>query len=71
MLMTQWAMSGAAGQVRSIEANMTSIVGELVSSGVWTGADADRFQRDWNDLVRARLLSAASRMDGIQFEKME
>lgn len=71
MLMTKWAMSGAAAQVRSLEASMGSIVADLVSTGVWNGPDADRFERDWNDLVRARLLSAAHRMDNIQFENLD
>ena len=68
MLMSRWAMSGAASQVRAIDSAMHGIVAELTSAGVWTGADADRFERDWNDEVRSRLLSAAHKMDTIHFE---
>jgi hypothetical protein len=71
MLMSKWAMSSAAGQVRSIEASTTRLVDELTSAGVWSGNDADRFERDWNELVRARLLRAAQKMDAVQFETLD
>lgn len=71
MLMTPWAMSSAAAQVRTINANLDGMLSELVAAGVWSGPDADRFARDWNDQVHARLVTAASKMDGISFEALE
>ena len=71
MLMTRWAMSGAAAQVRTLDGNMTRIVSELTAAGVWTGEDAERFERDWHDLVRSRMLNAASKMDNIHYETMD
>jgi len=71
MLMSAWAMSGAAGQVRGIEATTTRLVDELTSAGVWSGEDADRFAREWNDSVRLRLLRAAQKMDAVQFETVD
>ena len=69
--MSRWAMSGAASQVRQIDSTMARLVAELTSAGVWTGADADRFERDWHDRVRPHLLKAAQRMDNVQFETMD
>jgi len=71
MLMSKWAMSGAAGQVRAIEATTTRLVDEMTSAGTWSGNDADRFERDWNELVRMRLLRAAQKMDAVQFEALD
>ena len=71
MLMSGWAMSGAAAQVRSLDGIMGRIVSDLTSAGVWSGEDAERFERDWHDQVRSRLLNAASKMDHIQYETMD
>lgn len=70
MLMSHGAMSGAAGQVRTIDGNLQNLVNGLVANGVWSGPDADRFAQDWNDQVHAPLISAAGKMDGIDFEPL-
>ena len=71
MLMSQWAMGGAASQVRSIDGNLQSLVSELVASGVWSGPDADRFAQDWYDSVHTPLVVAANTMYAISFEILE
>lgn len=71
MLMSSGAMSGAAGQVRSIDGNLQSLLADLVSAGVWSGPDADRFAQDWYDQVHVPLINAANRMDSISFEPLE
>lgn len=71
MLMSRWAMNGAAAQVRALDSTMNRIVTDLTSAGVWSGEDADRFETDWHDLVRTRMLNAASKMDHIQYETMD
>jgi hypothetical protein len=69
--MSRWAMSGAANQVRQLDTNMSRLVSELTAAGVWSGADSDRFERDWYDRVRPHLLRAAQRMDNVHFEAAE
>lgn len=69
--MSSWAMSGAAGQVRTIDSNLEGLLGELVANGVWTGPDADRFAQDWYDQVHTPLVNAANKMDSISFETLE
>jgi len=71
MLMSNWAMSGAAGQVRSIDGSLQTLLADLVSAGVWSGADADRFAQDWYDQVHTPLVNAANKMDAISFEPLE
>lgn len=69
--MSRWAMGGAASQVRQIDSTMARLVAELTSAGVWSGADSDRFERDWHDRVRPHLLRAAQKMDQVHFEAMD
>lgn len=69
--MSSWEMSGAATQVRTIDTTLTRLVGELVSAGVWSGPDADRFAQDWNDQVHTPLIAAAGKMDSVSFETIE
>lgn len=70
MFLTRPALNSAAAQIRAAEAQLAIIVRELQDAGVWSGADADRFQRDWNDLVRARLVGAAAKLDAVSFVSM-
>ncbi len=56
-------LSDAAGEIRQAESALNRIISELDQAGVWSGADADRFQRDWSDNVRAKLLGAANSLD--------
>lgn len=71
MLMSSWAMNGAAGQVRAIDGNLQSLLSQLVANNIWSGADADRFAQDWHDQVHSPLINAANTMDNIQFETVE
>jgi len=65
VIISKSMLSQAAGEIRSAESQLAAIVAELRDAGVWSGADAERFQQDWNDLVRGRLLAAASLLDGV------
>ena len=67
MIPTQAAIANAAAEVRAADAALASIIAELHRDGVWTGADAERFQQEWRDLVSTRLQSAAGRLDGCDF----
>ncbi|MET0990197.1 MAG: hypothetical protein ABWY54_06090 [Glaciihabitans sp.] len=57
------ALSSAAAEIRAAEQILTSVVAQLQQAGTWSGADADRFQREWHDLVTSRLQSAAGRVE--------
>ncbi len=70
MFLVKPAVQSAAAQIRVAEAQLSAIVRELQDAGVWSGADADRFQRDWQELVRGRLLGAASKLDGVSYLPM-
>jgi hypothetical protein len=70
MLLSNSAMSGAAAEVRTLAAQLTTEVQQLASASSWTGADADRFEREWNDLVVARLHLAANKLDGVSFREL-
>jgi hypothetical protein len=70
MLLSNWAMDQAAAEVRGIAASMTHAINELDLASTWSGRDADRFQRDWHDLVNSRLIAAANKLDGISFEEI-
>lgn len=54
-------------EVRSAEAQMSALVANLTARANWTGADRDAFEREWNDLVRTRLLSAAQKVESVAF----
>lgn len=64
-------IDAAVADIRAAESRLAGIVADLQRTGVWTGADADRFQREWNDLVRGRLLSAASQLEGTRYTPAE
>jgi len=66
-MLPKMIMQNAAEQVRAADAALTAIVAELQDAGVWSGSDADRFQREWNDLVRAPLHAAAVKLDLVSF----
>lgn len=55
----------AAQEIRGAEAALVTAVAALEESGVWSGSDAQQFQRDWNDQVSAPLRSAARTIDVI------
>lgn len=54
-----------AGDIRSLEARLSSLASDLRDDGLWQGTDSDTFQREWNDNVRGPLLRAAAKLDGI------
>lgn len=67
MILTRGTLQSAAAQIREAEMLLGSIVRELVDAGVWSGSDADRFERDWNDRVRGPLHGAAATLDGVSY----
>jgi len=71
MLMSNWAMNGAASQVRAIDGSLQTLLSQLVAAGVWSGADANRFAQDWYDQVHTPLVSAANKIDNISFETLD
>jgi len=71
MFLSNGEMQAAAAQVHEISAVMTRAITELGSPHSWSGADAERFERDWNDLVTSRLTAAANKLDGISFEDIK
>jgi uncharacterized protein YukE len=70
MLLSNSAMDQAAGEIRALAASMTRAVTELGHPGTWSGEDAERFERDWNDLVIGRLHTAANKLDGVSFREL-
>lgn len=54
-----------AVELRAADAQMSSIVANLTARTNWTGADRDAFEREWNDLVRMRLLAAAQKVESV------
>jgi len=64
-------MMAASADVRSLAMAMTREVQELGVPHAWSGADAERFQRDWIDQVQGRLIAAANKLDGIGFEDVK
>lgn len=70
VLLSNWAMNHAASEIRGIAASMTNGLSGLGHPATWSGDDADKFQRDWNDLVLGRLNAAANKLDGIDFKEL-
>lgn len=46
---------------------MSGAIANLTSRANWNGSDRDSFEREWHDLVRTRLLSAAIRLESVVF----
>lgn len=70
MFLSNGAMDAAAADVRALAAAMSQTLAELDLPSNWSGADADRFQREWHELVQSRLLTAANKLDGISFTEL-
>lgn len=70
MILSNSAMNSAAGDVRALAAAMSQVLAELDMPSNWSGSDADRFQREWNELVHSRLMTAANKIDGISFQEL-
>ena len=60
-------MAAASAQMRAIAQGIQAALAELDGATGWSGADAERFQREWDDLVCGRLHAAANKLDGISF----
>jgi uncharacterized protein YukE len=60
----------AAAEIRSVEAVLAGAIAQLQDANVWSGADAERFQREWNDLVSSRLDAAAHKVDTVALIQM-
>jgi hypothetical protein len=65
MAIEAWKLSSAAQQLRDVATRMSTTVDELTSANVWSGADADRFAREWEDQVVSRMRSAATHLDNV------
>lgn len=70
MFLSNGAMAQASADIRTLAAAMTAAVNELGHPATWSGEDAERFERDWNELVTARLHTAANKLDGVSFEEV-
>lgn len=60
---SRFMLASVAAEIRSADAVLSSVVAQLQQAHVWSGEDADRFQREWHDLVSHRLQTAALRVD--------
>lgn len=56
-------LANVAAELRAADSVLNSVVSQLQQQHVWSGDDAERFQREWNDLVSLRLQAAAHRVD--------
>lgn len=63
-VISRMSLMSTAAEIRAADAVLRGAVAQLVGANVWSGADADRFQREWDDLVTARLRSAAAKVEG-------
>lgn len=63
-IISRMSLNSAAAEIRAAEAMMRVAVAQLVEADVWSGADARRFQREWDDLVSGRMHSAAAKIEG-------
>jgi len=63
-LISRVSLNSTAAEIRAADAMMRVAVANLIAADVWSGADARRFQREWDDLVSSRLHSAASKIEG-------
>lgn len=63
-LISRMSLNSTAAEIRAADAMMRVAVDQLVAADAWSGADARRFQREWDDLVSGRLRSAATKIEG-------
>ena len=61
-------LAEAAAEIRNADASLTTIIGQLKSERVWSGNDADAFQRDWNDQIHNPLIGSAMSLDNTDFK---
>ncbi|BDI21816.1 hypothetical protein [Herbiconiux sp. L3-i23] len=68
--MSEASMNSAAAAIRSAQATMAGAISSLTQATTWSGADSDRFERDWRDQVSTPLLNAAATIDGARFTEI-
>ncbi|NLA65437.1 MAG: hypothetical protein GX862_05830 [Leucobacter sp.] len=66
-MLTQTKIRQAISDIRAAEATLSRAVQVLRDAGVWSGADADRFEREWNEQVRGQLLRAAGTIESVSY----
>lgn len=66
-VLTKGTLRDAAQDVRTAQVQLDLIVQQLDAAHVWTGPDADRFAREWQDRVRGPLQQSASLLDGVSY----
>lgn len=67
MIISDAQFVAAAYQLRVIELTMTNQLSALRDCQQWVGADADRFYHEWDVDIRAKLHSAASKLEALGF----
>jgi len=67
VLLLKKELRNAAVEIRQADAALATIIADLEGAGVWTGDDARRFQREWNDQVHNPLRAAAGIIDAVDF----
>lgn len=55
----------AAGEIRLAVALLDAKIGELRDTQQWVGSDSQQFFQEWDVDVRARLNSAALKLEGL------
>lgn len=63
-------MLQASIEVRAIANQLLAAMREIETPHGWSGADADQFENQWHDLVTARLLAAANKLDGLSWSEI-
>lgn len=61
----------ALNELRAADQAMVTQLQELQNAGVWSGADADRYQTEWNDLVRDRIRAATQSLEKLSYTSFE
>lgn len=64
-LISRISLNSTAAEIRAADAMMRAAVAQLVAADTWSGADARRFQSEWDELVSGRLRSAATKIEGV------
>lgn len=70
MIISDAQFAAAAYQLRVIELSMSTHLGALRDCQQWVGADADRFYHEWDVDIRARLHSAAAKLEALGFSPL-
>ena len=60
-------LAAAVAQLRSADAQLSRSVAALEAAGIWSGADAQKFQAAWADEVHRPLLVASASLEALHF----